>query len=185
MLDAVERFATAYQHTITMFGALGTVSAVIVSLFIALLSARSTRTRLKASANLLFIVHETVDPKNRPGFLTVSIANTGNMPLRIPFAFFTWKVPFTRHYMLVNPMDGYGGHKWIPQKQYPVEIKPRASETFYVSDEAVLHAEVKRMRQDARGVSRLLFSFMKANVHTDDGRRFRVKLDNQVRKVWA
>ena len=43
MIDAIERFATTYQHTVTLLGVIGTVSAVIVSLALASLVAGFSR----------------------------------------------------------------------------------------------------------------------------------------------
>lgn len=183
MIDTIERFATTYQHTVTLLAVVGTFSAVLVSLALALLAARSGRTRLKATADLVSIAHDKADRKNPPSFLTVRITNCGNMPLRVPVSFFSWKAPLKCEYMsIVPPVDFNPSGRWIGQKRYPVEIAPRASETFYLSDEATLWSEAKRMK--ATFLDGLRFWFIRAWVRTDDGIMFRVKLPKSVRDVW-
>jgi hypothetical protein len=137
----MEKFFTAYQHTFTAMGALGTVAAVVTSLTLAYFAWRADRTRLKAWANLV------IDPKNAFEFLTISITNHGKFPLRIASAFFYWKVPLKRGIILILPLDFYGG-PLIGKRSYPVEVAPRASETFLISDVATFKQDVKRFRVD-------------------------------------
>jgi hypothetical protein len=134
MLNALEELLKEHQHTIAALGALSTFAAVVVSLMLAWRAGRAAQTRLTASVRLSVIMHSTLDPKNPPRYITVSITNTRNMPLRVPLSFLSWKIPLRRGVWIVNPLDGYATDPLIPQKRYPVEIAPRASETFYVSD---------------------------------------------------
>ena len=76
-------------------------------------------------------------------------------------SFFSWKAPLKREYMSIVPsMDFNPSSRWIGQKRYPVEIAPRASETFYLSDEATFWSEAKRMK--ATFLDRLRFWFIRA-----------------------
>ncbi len=61
---------------------------------------------------------------------------------------------------------------------------PRASETIYLSDEAMLQSEAKRMQANASFLDRLRVRFIRAWVQTDDGGMFRVKLAKNIREVW-
>ncbi len=146
---------------------------------------QKSRTQLTAFANLVFIVDDTVDPENPPTFLSVGITNTGIMPLRIPYSHFVWKNVFQwRGYMLIRPMDG-SPNEWFPQKHYPIEIAPRASETLYLSSETMFLDEAKRMKAaNASFLGKLGIRFIRAYVQTDDGAWFRVKLAKQVRDGW-
>src|SRR5271169_218507 len=130
MLDAIEQFSRSHAFTIAAFGVLSTFLAVIVSLALALLSSRAIRTRLRASVEIYTIAHDTLDPKNPPRYLAVDITNTGAMPLRVPLSFLRWKLPLRRNVWLLDPLDSYSGDPLIAQKKYPVEIAPRASQTF-------------------------------------------------------
>ncbi len=186
MLNAVEEFCRDHQHTIAALGALGTLIAVVVSLVLAWRAGRATRTRLKANVDTSFIAHSTIDPKNPPRYLTVSITNIGIGSLRVPFSFFRWKVPLSRSFWTVNPLDGYGQDRdsLIPQKHYPVEIQPRASETFYVSDLQTFIQTIERTRNETRGLPRFCLRFIKAIIRTDDGLVFKVRISKGVRKRW-
>src|SRR5262249_29396246 len=137
--NMIEEFFKAHQHTIAAIAAAGTVGAVVTSLWLAYSARRADRTRLRARANLVSIVHPTtIDPKNAPEYLRVSITNHGKFPLRIPATFFYWKVPFRREVMLITPpLDFVGGFPpMIAKKFYPTEIAPRASDYFILSDMA-------------------------------------------------
>jgi uncharacterized membrane protein len=61
----IEEFFTAHQHTVAALSVLGTLSAVLVSLAIALVSQRANRTRITAHASITFMMHETID-RNKP-----------------------------------------------------------------------------------------------------------------------
>jgi hypothetical protein len=52
-------------------------------------------------------------------------------PLGTPFAFFNWRLPFSRNQWVVNPWDYSATDQWVPPKKYPIEIKPRGSEIFF------------------------------------------------------
>ncbi len=185
MLNGLEEFCKNHQHTIAALGALSTLTAVVVSLMLAWRAGRVTRTRLKANVDTSFVAHSTIDPKNPPRYLTVSITNTGLGALRVPFSFFRWKVPFSRSFWLVNPLDGYGKDNLIPQKRYPVEIQPRASETFYVSDLQTFIEMSEKMQNETRGVPRFCLRHIKAVIRTDDGLVFKARISKGVRKRWG
>jgi len=190
----IEEFFKSYQHTIAAIAAAGTMAAVVTSLALAFLARRADRTRLRAFASLMTLVHPTIDPKTAPEFLRVSITNEGKWPLRIPASFFYWKIPFRRaHRVVLLPLDLAVGQQfwknapsdWIPKKTYPREVAPRTSESFFMSDLATFKTEVKRMRGADTFADWLRFRFINAFVETDDGKTFRVKLSPDVREVWS
>jgi hypothetical protein len=131
------------------------------------------------------MIHSTIDPDNRPTFLTVDITNHGTLPLRIPFGFFDWKPPLKRRGYLTDPSDAYGGSDLIVQKHYPQEIPPKASQTFFLSDLETFEKVVQEQFSKASALDRLRFRFMKAVVSTGDGAMFKVTLRKQVREVWS
>ena len=88
--------------------------------------------------------------------------------------------------MKVRAADGdLIGPDFIPSKDYPTEISPRASANFYISDLPTLEREAKRMRGADTFADRLRFRFIRAFVRTDDGETFRVKLSASARQVWT
>jgi hypothetical protein len=108
--------------------------------------------------------------------------NVGVLPALIPFSFFHWKAPFRGGAWPVNPWDYSQGDEWVSQKRYPVELKARASETFFLAEINVFQSELRKVFAGAGLFDWLRFLFLKARVVTDDGKIFDVKLDRAVRK---
>jgi hypothetical protein len=116
------------------------------------------------------IVHQLVDKKNRPSYLTASVSNKGIVPVRISFSFFHWRMPFRRGTWMANPHDAYGGHdQWVPRQRYPVEIPPKASHSFFVSDKQTFHSVLKEMTSGPRAIPKWALRFMRVVIVTDDG----------------
>ena len=107
------------------------------------------------------------------------------MPVHIPTGFFHWKLPFERGLHVVMPLDYGAGDAWVPQRKYPVEIKPRSSEMFFLSD---ISGFRDYMRRDFIGTSfwsRLRSRFLRGLVFTEEGKVFKVVFDSSLRKELA
>ena len=61
MLNWLEQIFGANQHTIAALEAISTFAAVVVSLILALLAQRSSRTRINARAAVSVILHSTLE----------------------------------------------------------------------------------------------------------------------------
>ena len=181
MLSAIEIFFTAYQHTVAALAAMSTFAAVVVSLVVTYISQRTNRTRIKASATVMFVMHLSLKGKPRPTYVTVSITNLGILPATVQFSFFYWRLPFAKGVMLITPLNS-SGDDWIPKRTYPFEIKPRQSETFYLSEISVFRESILKNVSNAGFFQRLRFRFLHARVITADGRTFNVKLDRSLRE---
>jgi hypothetical protein len=181
----IEEFFKSYQHTIAAFGVLGTFLAVVVALFSAVIALRASRTRVSASASINRIHHGSMHGKERPRYLVASIRNLGTMPVHIPMGFFDWKLPLQRGMYEVLPMDYSAADEWVPQKRYPVEIKARGSETFFLSPIAMFHDYVQSDLIGSSAWRRFRSRFLYAFVFTDEGKTFRVKFDSSLRKELA
>jgi hypothetical protein len=103
-------------------GVIGTLSPVIVSLWLARRATIANRTWLVAKLWISTILHPTIAP--HPRFVAVSITNIGDFPLQVSAGFFRWRVPFSRRQWVVVPIDSTGIAGVVPQKTYPFEIKP-------------------------------------------------------------
>jgi hypothetical protein len=99
MLNWLEQFSEGNQHTIAALGAISTFAAVVVSLVLASIAQRSSRTRIKARAAVSVIFHPMLEGRPKPQYVTVTITNVGLMPVMIPFSFFRWKLPFTDQFI--------------------------------------------------------------------------------------
>jgi hypothetical protein len=104
------------------------------------------------------------------------------MPLSIPLAFFHWLAPFKRGTWFITPHDYSASDEWVPQKKYPVEIKPRYSETFFLSEKNMFRGQFREIFATANFFDRCRFYFFKAMVITDDRKTFKVTIDCRLRK---
>jgi hypothetical protein len=174
----IEQFFEAHQHTVDAIAAAGTLAAVATSLWLAYRARRADRTKLKATADLWTIVV----PNDTPKFLQVTIRNVGKFPVRITASFFYWKVPFSRNWLSMGPLDLYGS-PLIPRKNYPIKIDPRTTETFTLWDLATFKKEAKKIRETSSVQIRL--RFIRAFVFTDEGAKSKVKLSPHVRQTFS
>jgi hypothetical protein len=91
-LKWLEQFSEVNQHTIAALGAISTSAAVVVSLVLALIAQRSSRTRINARAAVSVMIHSTLEGKPKPKYVTVAITNVGLMPAMIPLSFSTFRI---------------------------------------------------------------------------------------------
>jgi hypothetical protein len=182
MFNELEEFFKAHEHTVAALEAVSTFAVVVVSLVLALAAQRANRTRIKARAAISVLLHSTLEGMPKPTYVTITIRNAGIMPVAIPFSFFHWKVPVSYSGWTVNPWDYSQGDDWVPQKRYPVEIKPRCSENFFLGEISVFRDQMRRIFLGANFFERWRFRFLRARVITDDGKIFNVKLDPSLRE---
>jgi hypothetical protein len=132
------------------------------------------------------IVHSTIDPRKPPTYLTATITNKGVRPLRLPFAFFSWQLPFERGAWTVNPYDAYvTPDVYVNRQTYPIEIPPRASHTCFVSDIETMRESLTQVASEAGFLGRLRFRCIRVTIITDDGALFRGRVSKQLRKEIA
>lgn len=178
-MNAVEAFFSQYENTASALGAISTFAAVVVSLWLA---SRTEKTRIRASVSGTFLVHNSIDSKNRPSFLSANVTNEGILPLRIPFSFFCWQVPFCRERWMISPLDSFkGANPFIAQKTYPIKIDPKHSESFFLSDKATFHSEMEKSFALLR-FPVIRAYLIKAEVHADDGTKCRVNIAKGIKK---
>jgi hypothetical protein len=177
----LEAFFTAHQHTVAAFEAVSTFAAVVVALALSLISRRANRTRIEARASVTQIVGGAIYPT----YVSVEITNVGLFAVTVPMSFFYWRVPFKRAWWLVQPLDYIQSDPWVRRNSYPVEIRPRSSQTFVLSDIAEFHSMLHDDFMGETWLDRCRFAFLRANVRTDDGRLFKVQLDQSLRKEIA
>jgi hypothetical protein len=133
--------------------AVSTFGAVAVSLVLAFLAHRSSRTRIRAKVGVTYLVQQQLQS---PRYVTVTITNIGQFPATIPIPFLSWKVPFYSDYLEVIPLDYDQHHPWVRQHSYPTEIKPRASETFFLSELAGFRTDMAESTQRGTTALRML-----------------------------
>jgi hypothetical protein len=181
----LEDFFKAHQYTVAALGVLATFSAVVVALFSSVAAIRASRTKLTARASMNVIHHSSLQGKERPRYLVVSVRNLGAMPVHIPMGFFHWKLPFQRGLYEVLPLDYSAVDEWVAQRKYPMEIKARGSDTFFLSPIATFQEYAVADLIGTSAWSRVRSHFLSAFVFTDEGRTFKVKFDSSLRKELA
>jgi hypothetical protein len=181
----MEEFFRAHQHAIAALGVFGTFAAVVVALFNSVAALRASHTKIRARASINAIYHSTLQGKERPQYLVVSVRNLGIMPVHIPMGFFHWKLPFKRGLHEVIPLDYSAADDWAPQRKYPVEIKARGSDTFFLSDIGMFREYSLKDFIGTTVWSRFRSRFISALVFTDEGKIFKVTLDTSLRKELA
>lgn len=178
-MNEIELFFGKYVNSISALSAVSTFAAVMVSLLLAM---RGEKTRMSVGVTSTFLIHDMIAPHNRPNFLSVSITNKGSLPLRVPYSFFCWKVPFCRYRWMISPLDSFSGiSPFVTQKRYPVKIEPKHSESFFLSDKATFRSEMKK------SLTQLPFPtisayFIKAEIRADDGTKCYAKISKGIRQ---
>jgi len=122
----IEEFAKSYQYTILMFGVLGTLGAVVVSL----LANRANRTKIKASVDIGILFGKCARGYRKHRYLMIVITNLGQLPVSIPEDFFEMCLLLGRKRMWLVTADENPEADYIPRAEYPVDIQPRKSARF-------------------------------------------------------
>jgi hypothetical protein len=178
MWKTVEQFCKDHEKTIEFCQAAFTLLAVIVSLGIARSARKATNTRLRVRLQTEVIKRDALS--KYPTYVTISITNTGILPIRIPISYFQLKVPLRQENWIIEHSPN---ELLIPPKQFPVEILPHATEKFYpVEINSFRYTFHEIVRATGWG-TRILFRFVKATVVTDDGMRFTAIVDGDIRRV--
>jgi hypothetical protein len=164
---AIEEFCKAHQYTIAALAAVGTCSAVVAALWIAL---RADRTRISAFAAITYWQYQ------RP-YLTVRIHNNSLFPVTVQPSFFYLKIPLRARDYLTAPMD-FVSDQFIKAKRYPVNIPARDGRLFVLCEIEMLQDLFRAKNSNMNRWGGWLY---RAYVTTVDGKSVRVRLDASVR----
>lgn len=178
MFESIESVAAQYPNLIAALGLFGTFAAVIVSLSVVIISSRKEIPRLRASASISGLYHQTINPV--PHYVTVDILNTGNVPIHIPFSFCQIVFPFKRDRLIFNPMNFSADDSLIPQIKYPYEIRPRLSHRFFISSIELFRINMaKTLNPPNNWLDRLRYRKAKFTMVSTDMRRFPISLSKE------
>lgn len=197
--QCVEGFFKAYQYTFEALGAIGTLLAVIISLFFGYRSLKTGETNISASVYVSTLVTKEPNESKQTAkgtYITVSITNQGIFPVRIPFYFFAYNSLIRQKgfgYAVVNPLDGFNVDPYIPKKIYPFIIEPKRNETFFAGNESELITNiVDSFYKSKNNLTKLSIKryiplllyiyFIRIKIRTEDGKLFNAKIDKKLRK---
>jgi hypothetical protein len=128
--DRLEHFLDHYPHIIAAVEAISTFGAVVVSLSLAFAARRSHNTRLRARVQRTTVTSSALSRFPVYVYVSVSITNTGILPLRFSPSFLQLKVPFRRTTWMIRVLEDLQTDLLIPQKTFPVEIVPARPRLF-------------------------------------------------------
>ena len=124
----MEEFFKNWQFTSSALSAIGTILAVIVSIYLAYRATRNQRSQIRASIRRYAIAGAIT---NSPTYITANITNIGLIPIRIGFSFCHIRRPFKKSGWLMLPLDGFNEDKNIPQKNIHLSLN-QCSQKFSV-----------------------------------------------------
>ena len=185
MLSGIERFLGQHEHTVAALEAFSTFAAVMTSLGISLLSQRANRTKITIDVSINVISHSSLEGKSLPRYIVARITNKGMLPASIPLTFFNWRLPCRKGFWFLMPWDERQHDPWIAKKQYPVEILPRQSQVFFLSDMDSFREQMTKIFTSLTGLNRWLSRFLYAYAYTADETVFRVRLGSSLRQEIA
>ncbi|WHZ17462.1 MAG: hypothetical protein OJF52_004314 [Nitrospira sp.] len=153
------------------FSALGTISAVIASLYLA---TKTRRLHIKVTASLNTLVQTGMPSRD---YVTISAVNLGAREVTITGI--GWSLPFKRTKLFQIP----GAPEY--SSKLPVRLRDGESANFYVSAKPGLGDEnwipsVKDYLGTAHG---LKVHFLRAQVHTSVGKTFYARPDRHIRNL--
>ena len=122
---------------------------------------------------------------DRPEYLVAIITNTGMMKFYISLSFLLWTRPYRRKtgWMLTFPLNYYAIDKNVPQRKYPVELEPRASQQLIISDIVTFRRVMRECILSQSELGRIAFRLVRATIQTVDGHFFRAKISKTIRDV--
>ncbi len=166
-MNAVEAFFADYEKTIAALGAISTLAAVIVSLYLA---RKSESIRLRASV----AVWTSVEGREITGkAIHVRVVNVGLRSAFIPAWFFHYKIPFAKNNIAITPAHNAVAFELLPGKSVLVNLQ----------DLEVFHSSMQRvLSQDLKYLIGLRLRLMKGFIHTEGGESFRAKFEPSIKK---
>jgi hypothetical protein len=160
----MEEFFKNYQFTFSAIGAVGSMGAVIISLWLA---GWQNRSKIKATLSRGFA---TCSPQI---LITCLIVNKGILPVFIPNGFLALRLPFGgfengfRQILDMSP----------EASKYPFKLESKKSETFIIEERDVLSKQLQEIKKE---VGWLRFYFVRVELTLTDGAVFAVKGGNKL-----
>lgn len=180
-MDIIENLLAQYPAIISTVVAGATLSAVIIALYLA---RRQFRSRLLVYADInLYISSEaqsqspTIDTKDAPKIITVTIRNVGPVTVTIPYwSTFVWSVPGGKEVAMQIPVEP-------DYRSQPIELLPGKSASIVLSDDLPGHKTSMRNLADKSWLGTWSLRFPKLTIRTEIGDRFRARLGKSLREL--
>lgn len=173
MLLEIEKCLSNYPNIIQTLTALGTIGAVITSLFIARLS---NKIKIKSYVWPSEILHPDEDGSYYPGtgekYIPLTIRNDGHIPIFLNYyGCFNWLIPFKR----VNIMQ----MNYEPIfKDKPFEIEAHKTFSFVLCKKLDFVQELRKFIEE-NNYKILGLNFLKFEIYSN-GKRIKTKIDKKL-----
>lgn len=159
LLNSIENFFITYQHTFQALGAIATLAAVIVSLWLS----RKEPEKITATVSVSIIIGTGIKSDD---VITVHIKNTGFRVVYIPEFFFSFKIPFSKTAYALKPSN-----------LGTIQLVPGKSQTLELITVPAFQSEFKRCFKEIKPLFRgFRLGLIKAYITTEAGYEHRAKL---------
>ena len=163
--DTVETFFKAHQYTSQALGAVATLAAVVLSLWLS----RKEPEKLSASVSVSVIVGAGVKYDD---VITVHIKNIGQRVVFIPEFFFSFRIPFSKIAYALKP-----------QNSGTIQLVPGRSQTIQLITLPAFQSEFRRCFGEINPLFRSMrLKYIKGYIATESGGDHRVKLSTPFKK---
>jgi hypothetical protein len=151
--------------------ALGTISAVVTSLYLA---TKTRRLHLNVTASLNTLVQTDMPSRH---YVTISAVNLGAREVTITGI--GWSLPFKRTKLFQIP----GAPQY--SSKLPIRLRDGESANFFVSTKPGLGDEdwIPGVKNYLGRAPRIKVSFLRAQVHTSTGKTFYARPDRHIRNL--
>ena len=173
----MEAFFRDHQFTLSAISSIATFAAVIVSLGVALQSARAQRPKIRATMRLQRSKVSAYDL----AYVAIQVTNTGSVPVTIYETSFIWRCLIPAATWIMDPVDQFSATP-VKAKQYPVVIAPNDGAVFIIEDIAGLREAFAGARRKTLA-NWIILRLMRPRVVLPGGQSFPAKLDPAVRKA--
>ena len=179
MLSEIENFLADYPNIINFLVAIGTIGAVISSLYFSKLT-------LKPKIQAYLYRSELWLPKNGNNtyeiqedetYISLSLSNKGIIPIYIPyFGGFSWYFPFRKQRWMQNPLNPIFRDKDFELLQYK-------SAAFVLCNYSEFIKNLKNDLIQKYKYPKFLLNFISFKIRTSNGEFIVAKLDKKLKKA--
>ena len=177
MLSELEIILSKYPNIINTLTAIGTIGAVVVSLYIAL---KTQKPKLKADLYLSEILNADEEGLYHQGTgektISIDICNIGTIPVYLYYlGNFGFKFPFSNIRLTVNPL-------YPVFKDSDLEIFPGKSQIITLSNKEEYYKNIVGFLNEQKFYPKFLVNFIKFKINTSNGISFNAKINKQIIK---
>ena len=162
MLNGLELFLSQYPNIINTLVAIGTIGAVILSLYFSNLTLKpKIKANVYCSELLIPDINGTYQTNEEKYYVSLSVSNVGYVPIFLYyFGCFSWFFPFRRLAWMQNALQPIFNDKCF-------EIEPHKCYSFVLCEQDFLVKELVKLVKEKK-YPFLLLKFLKFKIRTNN-----------------